>query len=169
MNSVLLGRQRSVLLTRLLTAVILVGMVGPARALGERGDTLLTSQSASAPLIQVLYYGPGVMERVFRVHQTADRTGDHVPGLVRQPGVDCLVAVNWNTHNWVYHNTVLTIDFWDRVERRWERHSCQVSDWQRRRDSTGTRQRFEIDWGTAAAVHAVPNNTIARLVAVHTH
>lgn len=108
------------------------------------------------------------MGRVFGVHasQRSAAHGDYVPGLYRRSDSDCLTAVNYNSRSWVYRNTVLVIDFWDRVQARWERHRCQASDWQMRRDSTGTRQRFEIDYSTALSVHAVPWNTVARLVSV---
>jgi hypothetical protein len=106
------------------------------------------------------------MERVFRIHQTRRGTGDFVPGLRRRADADCLTAVNWNTRHLVFNNAVLVVDFWDPRQARWERHRCQASDWQQRRHSTGNVQRLEIDWNTAVAVNAVPQNTVARIVRV---
>lgn len=116
--------------------------------------------------IRVLYYSKGVMERVFKVHQTRVGTGDYVPGLTRRKDADCLTAVNWNTRHYVFQNRVLVIDLWDARQKRWERRRCQASDWQQRRHSTGNVQRFEVDWETARAVNMVPQNTVARLVRV---
>jgi hypothetical protein len=118
--------------------------------------------------IQTLYYSRGVMERVLAAHMNPRNAGrgDYVLGLHRRAGVDCLTAVNWQSRHLVFQNKVLVIDFYDRVQKRWERHNCLASDWQQRRHSTGNRQRFEIDWNTAQAVHAVPGNTVARLVAI---
>jgi hypothetical protein len=108
------------------------------------------------------------MERVLAAHMNPAYAGrgDYVPGLHRRAGVDCLTAVSWQSRHLVFQNKILVIDFWDRVQKRWERHNCLAADWQQRRHSTGNRQRFEIDYGTALAVHAVPGNTVARLVAI---
>lgn len=120
--------------------------------------------------IQVLFYSPNVMERTARNHMSPrfKRTGDYVPTLRLTPSEmnGCLVAVNWNSRHWVAQNVRLTIDFWDRGQGRWERHVCRAVDWQQRRHSTGSRQRFELDYDTARAVNAVPNNTVARLIGV---
>lgn len=134
------------------------------------GVSMLTApvEAAKPPGIQTLFYSKGVMERVFANHMNPRfaRTGDYVPTLRRRADADCLVAVNYNSRGWVRQNVVLVIDFWDPVQRRYERHRCQPSDWQQRRHSTDSRQRFEVDWGTAKSVNAVPNNTTARLVRV---
>lgn len=116
--------------------------------------------------IQTLFYGPGIMERVFRAHQTRKGTGDYVPGLHRRADANCLTAVNWNTRHYVFQNRVLVIDLWDARQGRWERQRCQASDWQQRRHSTGSRQRFEVDYQTARRVNMIPQNTVARLVGV---
>lgn len=110
---------------------------------------LLPSVAAKPRGIQVLYYGPGTMERVFRAHQTRKGTGDYVPGLRRRADANCLTAVNWNTRHYVFQNRVLVIDLWDAKQGRWERQRCQASDWQQKRHSTGNRQRFEVDYNTA--------------------
>jgi hypothetical protein len=128
------------------------------------------SASARPQGIQVLYYSRNVMERAASNHMNPRfaRTGDYVPTMrltVRELA-GCLTAVNWNSRHWVAENRILTIDFWDARERRWERHTCRASDWQQRRHSTGNRQRFEVDYETARSVNAVPNNTVARLIAV---
>jgi hypothetical protein len=125
-------------------------------------------EARKPPGIQTLYYSPNVMERVFRCHMTpgCGDDGDYVPSLRRRADTDCLTAVNFNSRAWVRHNVVLVIDFWDPVQRRYERHRCQASDWQQRGHSTGSRQRFEIDWKTAKSVNAVPSNTTAKLVRV---
>jgi hypothetical protein len=108
------------------------------------------------------------MERVLAAHMNPRNAGrgDYVPGLRRRAGADCLTAVSWQTRHLVFQNKVLVIDFYDRVQKRWERHNCLAADWQQRRHSTGNRQRFEVDWGTAIAVNAVPGNTVGRLVAI---
>jgi hypothetical protein len=128
------------------------------------------SASARPQGIQVLYYNPGLMEGVASKHMSPRfaRTGDYVPTMwmtARELG-GCLTAVNWQSRHWVAENRVLTIDFWDWREARWERHLCRASDWQQRRHSTGSRQRFEVDYDTARSVNAVPQNTVARLIAV---
>jgi hypothetical protein len=117
--------------------------------------------------IRTIFYSRGVMERVARNHMNPRfPEGDYVPTLrlTEQEMGGCLTAVNWRSRHWVRDNQPLIIDFWDRVDRRWERHRCRAVDWQKRQDSTGQTQRFELDYDTALSVNAVPQNTIARLV-----
>ena len=121
------------------------------------------AERATAPpaRIQTLYYGPGRMERTFEVHMSRNAApGDYVPGLYRRRDADCLTAVNWNTRQLVFQNRVLVIDFWDQRQKRWERRRCQASDWQQKRHSTGSRQRFEIDYRTAVSLNMLCCNTV---------
>lgn len=141
---------------------ILTALLSPLIA---SGDTLHRPSG-----IQTLWYGRGVMEQVAKNHMSPrfKRTGDYVPTLrLTQAELNgCLVAVNWQSRHWVAQNVRLVIDFYDPRQGRWERWVCRPVDWQQRRHSTGSRQRFELDYDTAKAVSAVPNNTVARLVRV---
>ncbi len=117
--------------------------------------------------IRVIYYNPGRMEKTARNHMNPRfPPGDYVPTLrlTKEEMRGCLTAVNWNSRHWVEENQPLIIDFWDKVEQRWERHRCRAVDWQQKKDSTGYAQRFELDYDTAKSVNAVPSNTIARLI-----
>lgn len=120
--------------------------------------------------IQTLWYGKGKMEQAARNHLNPRfrKTGDYVPTLrLTSAELDgCLVAVNWNSRHWVAQNRRLTIDFYDPRQGRWERHVCRAVDWQQRKHSTGSRQRFELDYDTGVQVNAVPNNTVARIVKI---
>jgi hypothetical protein len=120
--------------------------------------------------VQVLWYSRNVMERVAQRHMNPAYVarGDYVPTLrlTRAEMGGCLTAVNWQSRGWVGANARLTIDFWHPRAQRWIRKVCRPVDWQRKQDSTGSRQRFELDFETAMQVGAYPYNTTARLVRV---
>ncbi len=143
------------------TAFLLVTLLSPL---------LVSASTVSRPQgIRTLFYSKGVMERVARNHQNPRfPPGDYVPTLRLTPAElrGCLVAVNWQSRAWVAQNTRLTIDFWHPRRRVWVRKVCRPADWQQQRHSTGSRQRFELDYETAVEVGAYPNNTVARLVRV---
>lgn len=135
-------------------------------------DALQSIVRASASLrvpsgTRVLYDNPGRMERVFANHRNPSfaRSGDYVSTLRVVPGIACYTAVNWYTRDYVRWNAVLTIDFWDRIEHVFKRYRCQATDWQAFGDRT-PQQVYEINWPIAYAIHAVPWNTVARLVSI---
>jgi hypothetical protein len=147
---------------RLLPVTLFIALVllSPLIASGE--------PLSKPPGVRVLFYGKGRMERTFRLHQDPRRakTGDYIPTLRRRPDADCLTAVNWESRWMLAANVVLVVDFYDPHQKRYERHRCQVADYQQRRHSTGRVQRLEIDYVTAQRVNAVPSNTTARIVRV---
>jgi hypothetical protein len=133
--------------------------------------TVLASM-ASAPVpmpaggaVRVLYYGPGSFARVLRCHMSrgCGDGGDYAPGLRVLPGTDGLTAVNFASRWMVRANTVVVASLYDPVRRVWVTQRLQAADWQRPADATRV-QRLEVDYATAARLHFVGRNTIARIL-----
>jgi hypothetical protein len=153
-------------------------MIGLLRCLLALSTLLGTAPSGAPSLagsgsIKVLYYSPGVMARVARCHMDprCGDAGDYVPTLRIRPDVQCLTAVNWGARSLVAQNALIVVDFRDRSTGKDIRVKCQAVDWEQIGHASSKERkpdisRLEIDYSTAARIHAVPANTTAKLVRV---
>lgn len=162
---------RKILAALVLSTALLAPAVVPATA--QASTITGYTPAASVGTVEVLHYAPNVMRRVYENHQNPRfaRTGDYVPTLRNRYGgpngrdANCLTAVNYRSRWMLRHSIVLVVELWDVKQQRWEKFNCAAADWQKPKDSTGARQRLEVDWYTARAVNMTGNGTTrARII-----